>query len=127
MRYRSSVSVSPWNVSGSGRPDLAEQDELRHGDGRLAAPCLRRRPCHSDDVAEVDVDLAGARCVAQKLDPRAAVDEVEEDELPHAAAPEHTAGDAHGLAGLGSRLERLGTGPHRLDRDSAGKPLRSHA
>ena len=72
-------------------------------------------PVDADDVAEVDVDLAGARGRAQQLDAAGAVDEVEEDELPHVAPRHHAPGEAPRLGGLRPVLERLRLGAHGGD------------
>ena len=48
-------------------------------------------PVDTDDVAEMHVDLARALDRAEELDPPAAVDEIEEDELAHVAARHHAA------------------------------------
>ena len=80
-------------MSGSGERMLREQLERVDDQRRLAAPRLGRPAGRADDVAEVDVDLAGAVDRAEELDPARAVDEVEEDELPHVAAREHAAGE----------------------------------
>ena len=74
-------------MSGSGARIFAEQLELVDRERRLAAARLRRVPADADDVAEVDVDLRSG----EQLDPAAAVDEVEEDDLPHLAPRHHAA------------------------------------
>ena len=51
-------------------------------------------PVDADDVAEMDVDLAGLLNRAQQLDAPAPVDKVEEDELAHIAAGEHSSCEA---------------------------------
>ena len=70
----------------------AEELELVDDERRLAAAALRGLAGGADDVAEVDVDLARARGGAQELDPAGAVDEVEEDELPHVTPRHHPSG-----------------------------------
>ena len=72
-------------------------------------------PVDADHVAEVDVDLAGARGRAQQLDAARAVDEVEEDELPHVTPRHHAPGEAPRLGGLRPALERLGLGANLGD------------
>ena len=62
-------------------------------------------PVDADDVAEVDVDLARALDGAEQLDPPGAVDEVEEDELPH-VAPRHARGRRAGASSRASRPAR---------------------
>ena len=77
------------------------EHELVDDQRRLAAAALRRLADRADDVAEMDVDLAGARGRAEELDPAAAVDEVEEDELAHVAPREHASGEPPRLVALG--------------------------
>ena len=107
--------------------DLAEQHDLVDRDRRLPAPRPGRRSGDADDVAEIDVDRARPRRVAEELDATAAIDEIEEDELPHFPTSEHTAGRANLLLRLGPRLERLGRLTHLGERDGAGEALRRHA
>src|SRR5205085_256230 len=73
------------------RPDLREQLQLANGEGRLAALRLRRDARHADDVAEVEVDSAQLVGTREELDAAAAVDEVEEHELPQVAPAEDPA------------------------------------
>ncbi len=88
--------------------DLREQHELVDSERRLAALRLHRRARGAHDVAEVDVDRAGPILLAEELDPPGAVDEVEEDDLPHVAAGHDAARNAYrAVAGLAG-LERLG-------------------
>ena len=77
-------------VEGVGqRPlDLGEQLELGDGERRLTALRLGGDPGDADDVAEVEVDGPGAILGHEQLDLPGAVDEVEEDELPH-VPPSH--------------------------------------
>ena len=110
---------------GEGAADLREQHELVDGERRLAALRLHRRARGADDVAEVDVDRAGAILLAEELDAARAVDEVEEDELAHVAPREHAAGDAHRAVGGLARLERLGGGAHGGHVVAVGKALRA--
>jgi hypothetical protein len=107
--------------------DLAEEDELVDGDRRLAAACLRRPAGYADDVPQVDVDVTGPRGVAEELDAPAAIDEVEEDELPQLATSEDAAGNANLGVGLLSCLHPLGLRAHLRERDGVRKPLRRHA
>ena len=74
------------------RPDPGQELERVDEQRRLAAAGLGRRAGHADDVAQVDVELAGALDRAEELDPAGAVDEVEEDELAEVAAREHPPG-----------------------------------
>ena len=109
-------------MSGSGVSDLREHLERVDDERRLAAARLRRVARDADDVAEVNVDLAGAVDRAEELDPAGAVDEVEEDELPHLAAREDATGEPPLLGALDSRLEALGlarTPRSRRGRESA--------
>ena len=90
------------------RPDPAQHLELVDGERGLAAAGLRGRSGHTDDVAEVDVDLAGALDRAEELNPAAAVDEVEERQLPHVAARQDAARQAALGVGLCAGLETRG-------------------
>jgi hypothetical protein len=107
-------------------PILAQEKELLDGDRGLPPPRLRRGTGHADDIAEGDVDHAAPRRVAEQLDPPAAVDQIEKDQLAHLAPPEHPAGHTDGRVGLGSGLELLGFGSHGLERHRVGKALRRH-
>ena len=109
---------------GQRRRDARQHLERVHEERGLAAARLRRRADDADDVAEVDVDLAGALHGAQELDPPRAVDEIEEDELPHVAPREHAAGETTRRLGLGSVFERLRLGENRGDLVAVGKALR---
>ena len=106
--------------------DLAEQHELVDGDRGLAATGLRRSSAHADEVSEVDVDRTGACRVAEQLDPCAAVDEVEEDELPQLPAPEDASCHLHDRLRFATGLELLRFGTHCCERHRVGKPLRRH-
>ena len=110
--------------------DLREQHELVDCERRLAALRLHRRARRADDVAEVDVDCAGAFLLAEELDPPGAVDEVEEDELAHVAPREYAAGDTHvpspvSPGSSGSAAARTAAtssrSGNRLGRDIAGE------
>src|SRR5207302_10044060 len=68
--------------------DLGEQGQLVDGERRLAAARAGGRAGGAHDVAEVEVELAGLRGLAEELDPPGTVDEVEEDELAH-GPPSH--------------------------------------
>ena len=81
-------------------------------------------PIDADDVAEVHVDGAGAVGGAEQLDAARAVDEVEEDELPHLAPREHAAREAALLGPLVAGLERAGLGVDGGDLVAVGKALR---
>src|SRR5205807_973504 len=80
----------------------------------------------SDDVPEIEVDRPRLRGVAEELDSRTAVDEVDEDQLPHLPPGEGAPRDSHGLARLRPRLEPLRFGPHRGYRHGVGEALRGH-
>ena len=87
-------------MSGSGARFFPQQLELDDLQGRLAPARLGRMAADADDAAEIDVHLA-----REQLDPAAAVDEVEERDLPHLAPREHAPGDTErprvvGRAGL---------------------------
>ena len=109
---------------GERRADAREQLERVDEERRLAAARLRGRSRRADDVAEVDVDLARDLGGAHQLDAAAAVDEVEEDELPHVAARHHASGEA--ALRLGGRAvgERLRVGADGGDLVAVGKALR---
>src|SRR5688500_13925101 len=77
---------------------------------------------HADDVAEVDVHLAG-----EQLDPPAPVDEVEEGDLPHLAPREHASGEPEALRLVGrAGLDLLRDVPDHRDLFPVGKALRQH-
>ena len=109
---------------GQRRADAREEHELVDDQRRLAAAALRRLADRADDVAEVDVDLARAGLRAEQLDAAAAVDEVEEDELPHVAPRQHAAGEAARLGALGAVLERVGLGANGGDLVAVREALR---
>jgi len=92
--------------------------------GRLAAARLRRGADDADDVTEVHVDLSGALDRAEQLDPAAAIDEVEEDELAHVSPRHHAAGEAALRLGGCAVLELHRLGAHRSDVVPIGKALR---
>jgi hypothetical protein len=116
-------------VEGVGqRPlDLREQHELLDGERRLAPAGLRRPAFGADDVPQVEVDRARAFLCAQELDPARAVDEVEEDELPHIPPSHDPAGDAARLLRFLTGLERLSRGADGGDLDAVRKPSRQPA
>ena len=72
----------------------------------------------------MDVDLARACLRAEELDPAAAVDEVEEDELPHVAAREHAPGQAALLGAFDAVLERVRLGANAGDLVAVREPFR---
>ena len=78
----------------------------------------------ADDVAEVDVDLARLRDVADHLETPGAIDEIEEDELAHAAPGHRATGEPTGRPGLATRLERLRLGADGRDLVPVGEALR---
>ena len=117
-------------VEGVGQrpPDLGEQLELGDGKRRLAALRLRGNPGDADDVAEVEVDGPGAILGHEQLDLPGAVDEVEEDELPHVPPSHDPPGHAPRLAALLPRLDLLSVDADRSNLLPVGKPLRqSHS
>ena len=61
------------------------------------------------------LDVSHLPGVAEQLDAAGAVDEVEEDELPHLAAGHHAAREAARLVELAAVLERLDLGPNGRD------------
>ena len=92
--------------------DLRQQLDVVDREGGLASLGARRRAGNPDDVAQIDVDRPRAARVAEELDPPGAVDQVEEDELPHLPASDRSAGDAAFLVRFVSRLQLF-----RLDAD----------
>ena len=61
---------------------------------------------------------------AEELDPARAVDEVEEDELPHLPPREHAAGEPARLVAFDAGPEGLGLGSDGGDLVAVGKTLR---
>ena len=90
--------------------DLGEQLELGDRERRLPALRLRGNPGDADDVAEVEVDRPGAILGDEQLDLPGAVDEVEEDELPHVPPSHDAPGHPPRLASLLPGLDLLGVG-----------------
>ncbi len=86
--------------------DLGQELKLGHRQGGLAPLRPHRHTAHADDVTEIGVDLPDLLGLDEQLNPTAAVDEVEEDQLPHVAPSHDAAGDrevlVQGLAWLGS-------------------------
>ncbi len=104
-------------------PDLGEELELGHRKRRLAALGLRRVPAYADDVPQVEVEASELVRLSQQLDLPAAVDEVEEDELPHVPSAHDAAGER--VLGAGRlRLEGLRLGPDGSDLFPVGKAVR---
>src|SRR5262249_24717044 len=91
-------------------PDLRQELELVHCETRLTAPGAGRRSDRADDIAEVEVDFAGAARVAEELNPAGAVDHVAAAELPHPAPGPHSPGSPALLVGLRPGLQPLGLG-----------------
>ncbi len=108
---------------GQGAADLREQHELVDGQRGLPPPRLHRLPRGPDDVAEIDVDLAGALRRTEQLDSARAVDEVEENELPHVTSRHHAPGDTHRAVRVLARFERLGCATNRRHLVPVGKAL----
>src|SRR5438270_8420809 len=102
------------------REDLERVDVER----RLAALRLRGRAGDAYDVAEVDVDVPRLLRVAQKLDAPGAIDEIEEDELPHVPPSEHPPGEPPLRLRGDAVLERLGLEANRSNLVSVAKVLR---
>ncbi len=111
---------------GQRRPDPAQYLELVDHQRRLTPARLGRRADRGDDVAEVHVDLSGSVRRAEQLDPAAAVDEVEERQLPHVAAREYAAGQTALRLRLAAGLEVGRFGANGLDQVPVGKALRGH-
>ena len=102
-----------------------EYRQLVDGERRLSPPRLRRPADDADDVAEMDVDVADAPGVAHELDAPRAVDEVEEDELPH-LAPRHDApSEAPRFLELTAGLDLVGRCAYVDDGVAIGEPLGS--
>ena len=121
------MSVRPWNVSGSGerfRDRSTSSSTIRDGSPRRDFVGL---PVDADDVAEMHVDLAGACRGAQELDPAAAVDEVEEDELAHVSPRQHAAREPPGLGAFLARLDALRLLADARDLVAVREPLRRRA
>jgi hypothetical protein len=109
------VSVRPWNVSGSG---------LRF----FASSVSSSTASDADDVSEVDVDVARPARVAHELDAPRAVDEVEEDQLPHLPPRHDAAREPSRLVDLASRVDLVGGRANIGDRVAIGESLgRRHA
>src|SRR5581483_7177901 len=106
--------------------DPCEQLEPVDGQRRLAAARPGGPADGADDVAEVDVDLAGPLDRAEELDTAGAVDEVEERELPHVAPRHHPTGDATGLGAFRARVEELRLGTNALNLLPLREALRRH-
>ena len=102
-------------MSGSGRLVLASSSSSSTASDGSPRRVFVGLAVDADDVAEVDVDRAGAVGRAEELDLPRAVDEVEEDELAVPAAPEHPPGDAARLVAFLPGLELLRLGPSRGD------------
>ncbi len=110
-----------------GPGDLAEQDELVHGQGRLATLRLRRMPDHADDVTEIDLEAFHAARLDEQLDLPAPVDEIDEDEPTHIPAGHDAPRHAHRGLELASGLERVRLGADAGDVDAVGESLRQIA
>ncbi len=81
-------------------------------------------PGHTDDVAEVEVDGPGPILGDEQLDLPGAVDEVEEDELPHVPPSHDPPSDTPRLATLLPGLDLLGLDPDGRNLVPVGKSLR---
>ena len=81
-------------------------------------------PTHADDVTQVDVEATELVRLGQELDLPAAVDEVEEDELPH-VPPAHDSARERVLCAGRLRLEGLRLRPDSSDLLPVGKAVRS--
>ena len=108
---------------GERRLDLGQQLQVVHRERGLSAPRPGRLADDPDDVAQVEVDRAGAPLLDQELKPPGTVDEVEEDQLPVPAPGQHAAGHSPLFLSFLARIEPLGLGPHRGDVDAVGKAL----
>ena len=82
------------------------------------------RPETPTTSPEMDVDVARAAGVAHELDAPGAVDQVEEDELPHLAARHDAAGETSHFVELASGLDPFGRGTNVRDRVPIRKSLR---
>ncbi len=72
----------------------------------------------------MNVDVPGPTDVAHELDSPRAVDEIEEDELPHLATCHDAAREAPLQLQLSAGLERLDLGPNGRDVVPVGEALR---
>ena len=104
--------------------DLGEQLELGDCERGLAALRPGRDPGRADDVAEIEVDGPGAILGDEQLDLPGAVDEVEEDELPHVPPSHDPPSDPPRLAGLLPGLDLLSLDPDRRNLVPVRKSLR---
>ena len=87
-------------MSGSGRLILASSSSSVTASDGSPRFVFVGNPGDADDVAEVDVDGPGAILGDEQLDLPGAVDEVEEDELPHVPPSHDAPGQAPRLAAL---------------------------
>jgi len=93
--------------------------------GRLATAGLGGLSDDADDVAEVHLDLTRDGRVADRLNASGAIDDVEEDELPHLAPRHRAARDPPLRLGGAAVLERLRFRSNRRDLVPVGEALRS--
>ena len=105
----------PVERAGRGPLDLGEQLELGDREGGLTALRLGGDPGDADDVPEVDVDRPGAILGNEQLDLPGAVDEIEEDELPHVPPGHDTPGQPPRHADLLPGLDLIGVHPNGSD------------
>ena len=104
--------------------DLGEQLELGDCERGLTALRPRGDAGRADDVAEVEVDGPGPILRDEQLDLPGAIDEVEEDELPHVPPSHDPPSHAARLAGLLPGLDLLGLDPDRRNLVPVRKSLR---
>ena len=107
--------------------DRAEQLEPVDQQRRLAAPRPRRPAGHADQIAEIEVDIDHASAFDEQLDPSAAVDEVEEDELSEVATAHHAAGKAICPLAFGAGLQALRIRASRVDGHAVREALGQRA
>ena len=107
-----------------GAPVPREDRQLVDRERRLASSGLRGPSRGADDVAQMHVDVARAAGVAHELDAPGAVDQVEEDELPHLAARHDAPGETSHFAELASGVDPFGRGANVRDRVPIRKSLR---
>ena len=109
---------------GQRRADLSQQRQAANSERGLAPLRLRGNAADADDIAEVDRDAAELIRADEKLDPPAAVDEIEEYQLPQVAPREDATREAMLLLAFRAGLELGRLGSDRGDLLPVGEPFR---